>query len=152
MHIYCYKLVSFYAFFKGWLLPSLPPNNQNNYTNFYTQTSLRTLSLRSGLFPSRQQIFSPIVCLFLLNKFIILSLKINKVFTLQIRILKKSSFTNNHLIKTLYLHRFRRKPDITKFEQPFTPYHKSSPFYATNVSSVLQFTFVKLQLAHGKIT
>ncbi len=45
--------------------------------------------------------------------------------------------------KILYFNRFREKPAISKFDQPFTPIHKSSPHFATGVSSVLHY-FLKL--------
>lgn len=56
----------------------------------------------------------------------------------------------------IYLNRFRRKPAITKFDQPFTPNLQSSPSFATDVSSVLKFlgysTCLKLDhLASGVI-
>ena len=42
---------------------------------------------------------------------------------------------------TLYLNRFRRKPAISMFDWPFTPFHNSSPSIATDVSAVLQISF-----------
>ena len=52
----------------------------------------------------------------------------------------------------LYLHRFRRKPAISKFDWLFTPKYKSSPPIATDVGSVLQKVFSFFQLAHTQIT
>jgi len=47
----------------------------------------------------------------------------------------------------LYLNRFRRKPAIVKFDWPFTPNQKSSPPFATDVGSVLQFNLINIQPA-----
>jgi len=41
----------------------------------------------------------------------------------------------------IYLNKFRRKPAISKFDWPFTPNHKSSPFFSTNVSSAFPQAF-----------
>jgi len=50
----------------------------------------------------------------------------------------------------LYLNRFRRKPAISKFDWPFTPNHKSSQYFSTYTSSVLQSALpLKIQPAHG---
>ena len=48
----------------------------------------------------------------------------------------------------LYLHRFRRKPAISKFDWLFTPKYKSFPPIATDVDSVLQIVLPIFQLAH----
>jgi hypothetical protein len=53
---------------------------------------------------------------------------------------------------TLYLNTFRREPAIAKFVWPFTPYHRSSPPFSTDVCSVLHRVLPPLQPAHGKIT
>ena len=50
---------------------------------------------------------------------------------------------------TLPLKAFRREPDISEFDWPFTPNHKSSSFFATNVSSVLPSILLNVQPAHG---
>ena len=55
--------MSCYALFKGWLLLSQPPSCFSSPTSFHTQSTLRDLSLRSGLFPSRQWSLSPTVSL-----------------------------------------------------------------------------------------
>src|SRR3989338_8687960 len=47
------KLVSCYAFFKGWLLLSQPPSCPNNSTSFTTKHRFRDLIRWSGLFPFR---------------------------------------------------------------------------------------------------
>src|SRR6201992_770930 len=49
---------------------------------------------------------------------------------------------------TLYLNRFRGEPAISRFDWPFTPIHKSSPAFATEVGSVLQCVLPHLQPAH----
>ena len=51
--------VSYYAFFKGWLLLSQPPGCLNNSTTFHTEHRFGDLSCRSGLFPFRPWTFAP---------------------------------------------------------------------------------------------
>jgi hypothetical protein len=48
-----------------------------------------------------------------------------------------------------YLNSFRGEPAITEFDWPFTPNHKSSPSFATDVGSALQSVLPDLQPAHG---
>lgn len=48
-------LVSFYAFFKGWLPLSQPPSCLRNFTSFATKIEFRVLIWRSGLFSFRAQ-------------------------------------------------------------------------------------------------
>ena len=55
--------VSYYALFKGWLLLSQPPGCLGTLTSFHTESRLRGLSWRSGLFPSRPWNFAPTVSL-----------------------------------------------------------------------------------------
>ena len=55
--------VSYYALFQGWLLLSQPPGCLCAATTLPTQSGLRDLSRRSGLFPSRPRNFAPIVSL-----------------------------------------------------------------------------------------
>ena len=55
--------VSYYAFFKGWLLLSQPPGCLRAATTLPTEPPLRDLSWRSGLFPSRPRILAPVVSL-----------------------------------------------------------------------------------------
>src|SRR6202012_284558 len=50
---------------------------------------------------------------------------------------------------TLYLNRFRGEPAISEFDWPFPPNHRSSPTFATAVSSVLHDVLPSLQPAHG---
>jgi hypothetical protein len=53
--------VSYYAFFKGWLLLSQPPGCLNDSTSFPTEHGFRDLSRRFGLFPFRPWTFAPTV-------------------------------------------------------------------------------------------
>ena len=53
--------VSYYAFFKRWLLLSQLPGCLNNPTTLATEYGFGGLSCRSGLFPSRLRIFAPAV-------------------------------------------------------------------------------------------
>ena len=49
-----HRPVSYYALFQGWLLLSQPPGCLRAPTAFPTESGLRDLSRRSGLFPSRR--------------------------------------------------------------------------------------------------
>ena len=53
--------VSYYAFFKRWLLLSQRPGCLNNSTTLATEYGFGGLSCRSGLFPFRLRIFAPAV-------------------------------------------------------------------------------------------
>jgi len=53
--------VSYYAFFKGWLLLSQPPGCLCIFTSFTTQRELWDLSWWSGFFPSRLWSLAPTV-------------------------------------------------------------------------------------------
>lgn len=57
------RLVSYYAFMIGWLLPSQPPSCQRDVSSFTTHTQLRDLSIQAGLFPFRRLTLAPNVCL-----------------------------------------------------------------------------------------
>ena len=50
---------------------------------------------------------------------------------------------------TLPLKAFRREPDISEFDWPFTPSHSSSPRFSTLVGSVLHDMLLSLQPGHG---
>ena len=54
--------------------------------------------------------------------------------------------------QTLTLKLFRREPAITKFDQLFTAYHKSSDGVERPTGSGLPLSFDKVHPAHGKIT
>jgi len=51
--------VSYYAFFKGWLLPSLPPGYYSRLTTFLTKKLFEDLSDQSGLSPFRHRTLAP---------------------------------------------------------------------------------------------
>jgi len=51
-----------------------------------------------------------------------------------------------------YLNTFRGEPAISEFDWPFTPPHKSSPYFATYVGSALPTSVMVFQPAHGVIT
>ena len=55
--------VSCYAFFKGWLLPSLPPGCFYPLTSFLTEIWFWDLNVYSGLFPFWPWTLAPKVCL-----------------------------------------------------------------------------------------
>ena len=50
---------------------------------------------------------------------------------------------------TLPLKAFRREPDISEFDWPFTPSHSSSPNFSTLVGSVLHSVLPEFQPGHG---
>ena len=50
---------------------------------------------------------------------------------------------------TRYLNSFRGEPAIAELDWPFTPNHRSSPPFSTEVGSVLQCMSLPLQPAHG---
>ncbi len=58
-----HRPVSYYALFQGWLLLSQPPGCLCTVTTLPTEFTLRDLSWRSGLFPSRPRILAPVVSL-----------------------------------------------------------------------------------------
>ena len=58
-----FRPVSYYAFFKGWLLLSQPPGCLGLPTSFHTEPRFGDLSWRSGLFPSRPWTLAPTDCL-----------------------------------------------------------------------------------------
>lgn len=52
----------------------------------------------------------------------------------------------------LYLNRFRRKPAMARFDQPFTPNYNSSQHFATCTSAVLKYILLYSQPGHSQIT
>ena len=54
-----------------------------------------------------------------------------------------------HTNITLPLKAFRREPDISEFDWPFTPNHNSSPPFSTEVGSVLRCVLPHFQPGHG---
>jgi len=138
LHFRCKKArpVSYYAFFKGWLLPSPPPGCHCFHTSFPTEQLLRDLSGRSGLFPFWLWTLAPKVCLLWLWKSIRSFLGVGKALGHPYPLSALPLF--HACTITLYLNRFRRKPAISEFDWLFTPTIKSSPSIATDVGSVLQ--------------
>ena len=61
-------------------------------------------------------------------------------------------YLQKSVYSTHYLNSFRGKPAIYEFGWPFTPYHRSSARFSTQVGSVLHSILLELQPAHGKIT
>src|SRR5262249_57700172 len=57
--------------------------------------------------------------------------------------------TPRRIHPTLYLNRFRGEPAMSRFDWPFTPIHKSSQSFSTDMGSVLQLVLPSLQPAHG---
>lgn len=55
-------LMSFNAFLRAWLLPSLAFNEEKRRTTSDTNRRFKNLNEQSGLFPSRLVTFSPQVC------------------------------------------------------------------------------------------
>ena len=50
---------------------------------------------------------------------------------------------------TLPLKAFRREPDISEFDWPFTPNHNSSPPFSTEVGSDLHLVLPRFHPGHG---
>ncbi len=137
--------VSCYALVQGWLLLSQPPGCLNTTTAFPTQPALEDLSRGSGFFPSRRRNSSPAVQLL--------------PFAGGIRSLvgfgKPSApspiqcSTSAIALATLAPKRFRGEQAISKFVWHFTPTHRSSPAFATAVSSSLRRRLRRFHSVHG---
>ncbi len=54
-----------------------------------------------------------------------------------------------HTYMTLPLKAFRREPDISEFDWPFTPNHSSSPSFSTLVGSDLHSVLPEFHPGHG---
>ena len=156
--------MSYYAFFKGWLLLSQPPGCFGDSTSFHTEYILGDLRRWSGLFPSRQWSLSPTVSLlkFDLEAFVVwLGLVSSRPLAHPEPYLLKSS-------PRLHLNAFRGEPAISGFVWHFTSTHSSShnfvtltgssfhsetigaslwPWVAHLVSRLLDATFALLRLA-----
>jgi hypothetical protein len=145
--------VSYYALFQGWLLLSQPPGCFSAPTTFPTKHPLGGLSRRSGLFPSWQRRLAPVTSL---------------VGTTHLGIHGLIGVGNQHLAPSpfsalpprqlyrglphhqrLYLHTFRGEPAISGFDWNFSSIHRSSPSFATLVSSSLDAVLPALHSAHG---
>ncbi len=106
-----------------------PTSYQNLLKKTLILTFLLNFSIRSGLSPSRLPTFALKVCL------IKLSIRIRR-FLIKIKIAQSQI----NLFYRLYVHRFRGKPAITKFDKSFTPNYNSSQNFATSTSSALLIT------------
>lgn len=91
--------VSFYAFFKGWLLPSLPPEPDISFFFFLLNRQLSTLDFDLGCFPFD---ISPLRDYVWIAVLVILYLKVLKTFLLLKRFCLKITLpqNNNHFIIT----------------------------------------------------
>src|SRR5699024_9289664 len=63
-----------------------------------------------------------------------------------------SSSTSSKNHATLHLNAFRAQPATTEFDWPFTPNHRSSPPFSTEVGAGLPAPSHTLHPAHGYIT
>ena len=138
--------MSYYAFFKRWLLLSQHPDCFSNSTSFSTKHAFRDLSCQSGLFPSRLWTFSPTVCL---QRIPYRHSEFGWVWYSGESPSPISISTSGRIHATQYLNIFRREPAITEFDWPFTPSHRSSPDFSTSVCSVLHWVLPQLQPAHS---
>jgi hypothetical protein len=67
-----------------------------------------------------------------------------------VRTREQSVLYPRRLINTrLALKLFRREPDITKFDWPFTPIHSSSKRFSTRNGSALHSLLQEIQPGHG---
>jgi len=120
-------------FSKEWLLPSLSLNCINKDTYYSLINNLKTLIENLGCFPFN---IKPYHFMFVYYIYDIYS------FSSSNKIIKppqytKKNFTLIYIFNKIifYLNRFRKKPAIFKFDWTFTPNYKSSPYFATYVSS-----------------
>ena len=138
--------VSYYALFEGRLLLSQPPGCLRARTSFPTEPSLRDLSWRSGLFPSRRRSLAPAVSL----------LPPGRGIRSLAGVGKRSAPSPNQRstsaarpAETLPLKAFRGEPAISAFAWHFTPTHSSSQGFATPAGSALQSGLADLRPGHG---
>ena len=139
--------MSYYALFQGWLLLSQPPGCLSNPTTFPTKHRLGDLSRRSGLFPSWQRRLAPVTSLVGTT-----GLGIHGLIGVGNQHLAPSPFSAlppRQLHQRLYLHTFRGEPAISGFDWNFSSIHRSSPSFATLVSSSLDAVLPALHSAHG---
>ena len=129
-----HRPVSYYALFQGWLLLSQPPGCLCTATALPTQSGLRDLSRRSGLFPSRRRNFAPAVSLLAAHHGIRRLVRVGKrQAPVPIRDATSAAF---HL-PGLHLNAFRGEPAISGFAWHFTPTHRSSLPFAMDTGSGL---------------
>ena len=141
-------LVSYYALFKG-MAASKPTSQLSQHAHIlrYTKPSLRGLSRRSGLFPSRQRTLSRIDCL---------PGSIQQAFGVWLGLIRLCAALAHpvlYLLRTQfqrpYLNMFRGEPAISELDWPFTPTLKSSERFSTHTGSVLHDLLRPLQPAQG---
>jgi hypothetical protein len=141
-------LVSYYALFKG-MAASKPTSqlSQHDYILCYTEPSLRGLSRRSGLFPSRQRTLSHADCL---------PGSIQQAFGVwlgEVRLNAARTHPVLYLLRTQfqrpYQNMFRGEPAISELVWPFTPTLRSSEQFSTYNGSVLHDLSRPLQPAQG---
>src|SRR5215469_18838743 len=148
--------VSYYALFQGWLLLSQPPGCLSDPTTFPTKHTLGDLSRRSGLFPSWQRRLAPVTSLVESTHRGIHGLigvgnqhlAPSPFSALPPRQLQRPPLTRE-TPRRLYLHTFRGEPAISEFDWNFSSIHRSSPSFATLVSSSLDAVLPALNPAHG---
>ena len=130
-----HRPVSYYALFQGWLLLSQPPGCLRAATTLPTESGLRDLSRRSGLFPSRPRNLAPVVSLpqHYATAFVVW-------FGLVSGKPPHRSVYATSLVtaaRRRYLNTFRGEPAISQFAWHFTPTHRSSLRFAIQMGSGL---------------
>src|SRR3569623_2955200 len=138
--------VSYYAFFKGWLLLSQPPGCLCLPTSFPTEPRFWDLSWRSGLFHSSRRTLAPAVCLPCCH-FPVFGVCIGSV-SLDDPLAETVLYPQKCYPRR-YLNSIRGEPAISELDKPFTPIHSSSPTFSTGVSSGLQWELPHLHPGHG---
>ena len=141
--------VSCYALFKGWLLLSQPPHCLWNSTVLSALSrNLGTLDWDSGCSPFDQWSLAPTVWL-----------PANYFRYSEFDWFAEITPCANHPVlyprkvqRTLSQKIFRREPAITKFDELFTPHHRSSDSFARLNGSGLLRQLRRIHPVHGKIT
>src|SRR5215469_3396752 len=145
--------VSYYALFQGWLLLSQPPGCLGDPTTFPTKHTLGDLSRRSGLFPSWQRRLAPVTSLAeSTHRGIhgLIGVGNQHLAPSPVSALPPRQFSSVLPDpRRLYLHTFRGEPAISEFDWNFSSIHRSSPSFATLVSSSLDAVLPALNPAHG---
>ena len=137
--------VSYYALFQGWLLLSQPPGCLRAPTSLPTQSGLRDLSWRSGLFPFRRRSLAPAVSLLPVGP---------RALVVWLGLVSASPLAHPAPYlpwppRRLSLKTFRGEPAISGFDWHFTSIHSSSPSFATLVGSDLHTALPALHPGHG---
>ena len=126
--------VSYYALFQGWLLLSQPPGCLRAATTLPTESRLRDLSRRSGLFPSRPRTLAPVVSL---------PRQYTTAFDVWFGVVsgkppcRSVTLPPWHESGRRYLNTFRGEPAISRFAWHFTSTHRSSRWFAIHPGSGL---------------